>query len=91
MTALAHPLRLEILRRLTEPASPTQLAEELAQPLGNVSYHVRILAKAGLLELDRTEARRGALMHVYRRSRTARKRIGDAGRGLVDLADAFGR
>jgi len=34
--------------------------------LGNVSYHVRILRELGLVELVRTEPRRGALEHFYR-------------------------
>ena len=65
--ALAHPLRAQILERLEHrTASPTELADELAAPLGNVSYHVRILADAGLVELARTTRRRGATEHHYR-------------------------
>src|SRR3954447_17129680 len=66
--ALSHPLRPRILQRLDEEAvaSPNQLAEALAEPLGNVSYHVRILRELGLVELVRTEPRRGALEHFYR-------------------------
>jgi DNA-binding transcriptional ArsR family regulator len=65
--ALAHPLRAQILERLERhTASPSELADELAAPLGNVSYHVRILADAGLIELVRTTRRRGATEHHYR-------------------------
>jgi DNA-binding transcriptional ArsR family regulator len=65
--ALAHPLRAQILERLEHhTASPSELADELAAPLGNVSYHVRILAEAGLIELVRTTRRRGATEHHYR-------------------------
>ena len=65
--ALAHPLRAQILERLERrTASPSELADELAAPLGNVSYHVRILAEAGLIELVRTTRRRGATEHHYR-------------------------
>ena len=50
--ALAHPLRVQILGALERrTASPNELAEELGAPLGNVSYHVRQLASAGLLKL----------------------------------------
>ena len=50
--ALAHPLRFRILTVLDERmASPSELAEELGAPLGNVSYHVRILASLGLIRL----------------------------------------
>ncbi|HLI59479.1 MAG TPA: winged helix-turn-helix domain-containing protein [Solirubrobacteraceae bacterium] len=64
---LAHPLRISILRVLEErTASPSEIAEEIDAPLGNVSYHVRFLARLGLLELVRTEPRRGAVEHYYR-------------------------
>jgi DNA-binding transcriptional ArsR family regulator len=65
--ALAHPLRAEILTLLEQrTASPNELANELAAPLVNVSYHVKILAKSGLIELVRTSRRRGATAHHYR-------------------------
>jgi DNA-binding transcriptional ArsR family regulator len=64
---LAHPLRARILQRLGERvASPTDLAAELAAPLGVVSYHVRMLLDYDCVELVRTEPRRGALQHFYR-------------------------
>jgi DNA-binding transcriptional ArsR family regulator len=65
--ALAHPLRIHILRVLQDRvASPSELAEEVSAPLGNVSYHVRFLARVGLLDLVDTRPRRGALEHYYR-------------------------
>ena len=65
--AMAHPLRHRILSRLNERvASPKELADEFVEPLGNVSYHMRILADLGCVELVRTEQRRGALEHYYR-------------------------
>lgn len=64
--ALAHPLRVRILGALERrTASPNELAEELGAPLGNVSYHVRQLASAGLLKLVRETPRRGAVEHYY--------------------------
>src|SRR4051794_39336080 len=64
--ALAHPLRVQILSALEERvASPSDLAEELGAPLGNVSYHVRTLADLGLLKLVRRKTRRGAVEHYY--------------------------
>jgi DNA-binding transcriptional ArsR family regulator len=64
--ALAHPLRVQILGVLEERvASPSDLAEELGAPLGNVSYHVRTLADLGLLKLVRRRTRRGAVEHYY--------------------------
>jgi DNA-binding transcriptional ArsR family regulator len=65
--ALAHPLRVNILRVLEDRvASPSEIATELSAPLGNVSYHVRVLERAGLLKLARTRQRRGAVEHYYR-------------------------
>jgi DNA-binding transcriptional ArsR family regulator len=67
--ALAHPLRIHILRILEDrTASPSELADELESKLPNVSYHVRFLERLGLLELVDTQPRRGALEHFYRAS-----------------------
>jgi DNA-binding transcriptional ArsR family regulator len=46
--------------------SPSQIADELELPIGNVSYHVRVLADADLIELVDEIPRRGALEHLYR-------------------------
>ena len=65
--ALAHPLRVRILTVLEQrTASPNQLANELGVPLGNVSYHVRMLAKIGLIKLVSKRQRRGAIEHFYK-------------------------
>ena len=66
--ALSHPLRQRILELLNEGGvkSPNELSRELGDPLGNVSYHVRILRELDCVELVRTEQRRGALEHYYR-------------------------
>jgi DNA-binding transcriptional ArsR family regulator len=67
MKALAHPLRQQILIALNQRvASPSELAEELGEPLGNVSYHVRMLVDLDCIELVSTTPRRGALEHHYR-------------------------
>jgi DNA-binding transcriptional ArsR family regulator len=59
---------VQILQRLTEhgAASPSELADALEEPLGNISYHMRVLRELDCLELVRTEPRRGALEHFYR-------------------------
>jgi DNA-binding transcriptional ArsR family regulator len=63
---LAHPLRIEILRALEGGiASPSEIATRIGAPLGNVSYHVRFLARVGLIELRETRPRRGAVEHYY--------------------------
>jgi hypothetical protein len=47
-------------------ASPSDLAAELGEPIGNVSYHTRILARLGCVELVKTKQVRGAVEHYYR-------------------------
>jgi len=68
-TALAHPTRRRILRRaIAEDAevSPRSLASALKLPLARISYHVRVLAHCGALELIRTQHTRGSNQHFYR-------------------------
>lgn len=70
--ALAHPLRVRILSSLHKGiSSPNQLAQELEEPLGNVSYHVKTLLEFGCVELVKTEPRRGAVEHFYRATERA--------------------
>jgi DNA-binding transcriptional ArsR family regulator len=65
--ALTHPLRVQILRALEErTASPSELADEIGAPLGNVSYHVRQLHGLGLIKLVKKTPRRGAIEHHYK-------------------------
>ena len=77
--AFVHPLKLRILALMAEPPPPRAVPEGAPEPgwspnslhvavgasLSNVSYHVRQLAKAGLIELVATRPRRGALEHYY--------------------------
>jgi DNA-binding transcriptional ArsR family regulator len=64
--ALAHPLRVQILAILERrTASPRMISDELSEPLGNVSYHVRTLANMELIKLVRSTPRRGAIEHYY--------------------------
>jgi DNA-binding transcriptional ArsR family regulator len=65
--ALAHPLRVRILGILeSRVASPSEISDEIGVPLGNVAYHVRMLADFGLVKLVRRTPRRGAVEHHYR-------------------------
>jgi DNA-binding transcriptional ArsR family regulator len=66
--ALGHPLRQRLLILLHKygESSPRELALRSGEPLGNVSYHVRILRENDCVELVRTEPRRGAVEHFYR-------------------------
>jgi DNA-binding transcriptional ArsR family regulator len=75
--ALAHPTRRRILQILSERvASPREMADELGEPLGRVSHHVRWLVGREYLELVDTQPRRGAVEHFYRA--TLRPVLGDA-------------
>jgi DNA-binding transcriptional ArsR family regulator len=66
MKALSHPLRVRMLTLLNQRvASPSELADALDEPLGNVSYHMRFLADLKMVKLVRTEPRRGAVEHYY--------------------------
>jgi DNA-binding transcriptional ArsR family regulator len=70
--ALAHPLRVRILTSLHKGiSSPNQLSQELGEPLGNVSYHVKTLLEYECVELVKTEPRRGAVEHFYRATERA--------------------
>jgi DNA-binding transcriptional ArsR family regulator len=50
--AMSHPLRREMLRHLEDngPATSTTLAQALGDSTGTTSYHLRILADAGIIE-----------------------------------------
>ncbi len=52
MRALAHPARLSIMERLMsgEPATATECAEVIGLSPSATSYHLRALAKVGLVE-----------------------------------------
>jgi len=52
-------------------ASPVELAKDFGEPLGNVSYHVRVLVDLDCIELVDTVHRRGAVEHYYRATRRA--------------------
>jgi len=63
LKALAHPLRVQILRflELHKKASVTTLAEELGETTGAMSYHLRQLARHGFVEefdAEETDAKR---------------------------------
>jgi DNA-binding transcriptional ArsR family regulator len=51
--AAAHPLRLRLLELLREgPATASQLGRRLGETSGATSYHLRVLAKHGLIDED---------------------------------------
>jgi DNA-binding transcriptional ArsR family regulator len=60
LRALAHPLRVRLLGRLRMygPATATQLGQGLGESSGATSYHLRELAKHGLV-VEMTERNKG--------------------------------
>ncbi len=66
--ALAHPVRVEILRALLEhePGTPSGFAATLEIPLGVASHHVRRLRDLHLIRIVRRTHHRGAVQHHYR-------------------------
>jgi DNA-binding transcriptional ArsR family regulator len=74
--ALSHPLRQRLLIAYNQqPASPSDVAERLGEPLGNVAYHTKRLVEHGCLELVGTSPGRGGVKHTYRA--TARYELED--------------
>jgi DNA-binding transcriptional ArsR family regulator len=68
-TALGHPLRRRILRKMIEEGeevSPRELAADLDEPLSALSYHVRVLAECEAIKLVRMRQIRGSTQHFYR-------------------------
>src|SRR4051794_26671084 len=65
-----HPIQYKALHILTERvASPKEIAIELgltSAKASNVDCHVKQLQSQGLVELVRTEPRRGVNEHFYR-------------------------
>ena len=67
MKALGHPLRIGILTVLNDrTASPNELSKQLEEGLSQVSYHVKVLKDFEMIEMVKTEPRRGAVEHYYR-------------------------
>jgi DNA-binding transcriptional ArsR family regulator len=67
---LSHPIRVGILEYLAgsgQAESPAAVSPHLGGVLlQTVAYHFRLLAKAGLVELERTEPKYGSIEHFYR-------------------------
>jgi DNA-binding transcriptional ArsR family regulator len=68
ISALNHPLRRRILRVLAsgKAASATDLSELLGMRLGNIAYHMKVLAELKVLWLAGTQQVRGAEERFYR-------------------------
>lgn len=67
-----HPLRKRILERMLKgEISPVILSEEWKEPVGNISYHVRVLKAEGAVRLTRTAPARGSTEHFYKLTKRA--------------------
>lgn len=64
VVAALAPLRRELLERLREPASATELGAAMGLPRQRVNYHVKALEAAGLVELVEERPRRGCVERV---------------------------
>lgn len=77
LNGFGHPVRIRALVLLERTElSPAELAKLLGDPLGVVSYHVRMLRDYGLVEETRAEPRRGAVQHFYQRTELAEHLLG---------------
>lgn len=64
--ALSNPLRGHILATLGDRiASPKEMADEIDVDVKELNYHIKVLARIGLIKLMRIEKRRGAREHFY--------------------------
>jgi DNA-binding transcriptional ArsR family regulator len=64
---VAHPTRVKCLSILAERrASPNEIATELTEDVGHVSYHIKKLLSLGIVELVDERKVRGAVEHFYR-------------------------
>jgi DNA-binding transcriptional ArsR family regulator len=89
---VAHPLRSQCLTILAErTASPAELAVELDENLGNVSYHVRKLWKGGAVEIVEEKPVRGAMEHFYRATRVPHFSDGESAEATADEREVITR
>ncbi len=67
LVAMSHPLRAQVLNVLNERvASPKEIADQLEEPIPNVSHHAKRLVQLGCAELVDKRQVRGAIEHFYR-------------------------
>lgn len=65
--SIASPIRLQILRALSESAKTTkQVATELGEPATGLYRHVEALSEAGLIELIAEVPKRGTIQKFFR-------------------------
>jgi predicted ArsR family transcriptional regulator len=90
--ALAHPLRIRILRLCLDRAlTNKELADRLGRDPGTILHHVRVLVASGFLAAE--AERRGARGSTERPYRATGKSwtldVGESATGMLALVDAF--
>lgn len=87
LRVLAHPLRLQLLSLLGGSAlSAAEAARELGETQANVSYHLRRLHDAGLVDVVEEVAIRGGKAKRYRHDPESGERLGMTGAPELFLA-----
>lgn len=66
LQVLGHPLRVQILEALREPASAAAVARRIGQPRQKVNYHLKELESAGLVEQLRERRVGNFVESIYR-------------------------
>jgi biotin operon repressor len=83
---------VDILTVLHEgPASQKQLAEELHEPLSNITHHVNELKEAGAIEVAFTRSVGNVEQHFYRATTTSEYGPEDLGRMTPEEHQSFSR
>ncbi|CAQ03085.1 putative ArsR-family transcriptional regulator [Clavibacter sepedonicus] len=89
LRVIAHPLRLRLLSLCTRsPVSASEAARELGETQANVSYHLRRLREAGLLEEAGVERIRGGAARRYRHVPASGERLATVADGGLPLVAA---
>lgn len=90
LRALAHPVRLRLLRVVRErgPVTGAELAERLGESTASVSYHLSVLARHGFVEPDPTPG--PTRRHKPWRTTYDRLRMTSQDEGAVPLESAGG-
>ena len=66
LSVLGHPLRVQILEALREPASAATVARQIGQPRQKVNYHLKELEQAGLVQQLRERRVGNFVESIYR-------------------------
>jgi DNA-binding transcriptional ArsR family regulator len=92
ISAVAHPVRRQILAFLSEDAaSATEIAKRLGMSVPKVSYHMSRLRELGLLELVSETPRRGAIERHYRADRRTATNAWEVIAAVLSASDAGAR